>query len=46
MDPKRDMDERLNVDMDPEDALRILLRSINDPDLPPLGEPLDENGDE
>lgn len=30
VDPKRDMDERVNLEMDPEDALRAMMGSDND----------------
>jgi hypothetical protein len=38
MDPKRDMDDPVNIDLDPEDALRVLLGVDEDGD----GEPDDE----
>lgn len=43
MPPKRDMDEPVNIDLSPEDAMKVLLRTVNDPELPPVGEPLDED---
>lgn len=44
VDPKkRDMDERVNLEMDPEDALRGLLNT--DPDAPPEDDAEPESGD-
>lgn len=42
MPPKRDMDEPVNIDLAPDDALRILLRAVNDPELAPVGQPLED----
>ena len=42
MPPKRDMDEPVNIDASPEDAMKILLAALNDPELPPIGEPFAE----
>lgn len=33
MDPKRDMDDPVNIDMDPEDALKILMGALADDEL-------------
>lgn len=38
--PKRDMDTPVNIDGDFEE---VLTRLLNDPELPPVGEPLDED---
>ena len=32
-DPKRDLDEPVNIQLEPEEALKVLLRAINDPDV-------------
>lgn len=36
------MDEPVNIDLPPEDALKILLAAVNDPELRPVGQPLDD----
>lgn len=33
MDPKRDMDDPVNIDMDPEKALKILMGALTDDEL-------------
>ena len=30
--PKRNMDEPVNIQLEPEEALKVLLRAVNDPD--------------
>jgi hypothetical protein len=37
------MDEPVNIDLSPEDALKVLLRAPKDPELPPLGQPLEDS---
>ncbi|MEX2255429.1 MAG: hypothetical protein WEC34_08320 [Acidimicrobiia bacterium] len=37
--PKRDLDEPVNIDLEPEEALKVLLRAVDGPELPPVGSP-------
>lgn len=39
------MDEPVNINLSPEEAFRVLFDSMDDPDLPPFGEPFAETED-